>query len=176
MEIKQLIERTFDIRQATPTPSVKQRLADVAADLSKAGDNQARVELLNESVLALTNILYERDEEGRYANVDSRTHRLLVPAPWGSAGWRKWGVRNWEAVILRKILIVRYQMRRGAPLFDYSEPSNQWFLNVTDYPTLDKALAYWKARPITLRDWRLHADAHRQEAQARMARRRSSGS
>lgn len=175
MELKQLFERTVDIRQATPLPSVKQRMAEVAADISKAGDNQARVELLNEACLALTNILYAVDAEGRYANVDSRTYRLLVPAPWGSAGWRKWGLRNWEATILRKILIVRYQMRRGAPLFDYSEP-NQWFLNVTDYPTIDKALAYWKVRPITLRDWRLHADAHRQEAQARMARRRSSGS
>lgn len=173
MELKQLFERTTEIRAATPSTSVRQRLAEVATDISKAGDNQARVELLNEALLAVTKLCYEVDADNYPANIDSRTHRLLIPAPWGKSGWRKWQLREWEATILRKILIMRGEMRRVAPVFDYNNEMNQWYLNASAYPRLDSAFAYWKANPITLRDFRLFADIYRQEAQARMARRRS---
>lgn len=171
MSLDTLFDRTIAIRQASPTAAIKQRMTENAEALSREGDNQARVVLLNESVLALTVKLYVT-EEGRYVNVDHRTHRIIIPKPWGSAGWRKWGVRCWEGLVLRKILITRAQMRRVVPLFDYSE-TGQWYLNLHDYPRLDNALAYWKAHPVSLRDWRLFADAYREEAQARMARRRS---
>lgn len=173
MELKQLFERTTDIRTATPSATTRQRLAEVAADISRAGDNQARVELLNESCLALTTILYAGDAEGRFANIDSRTYRLLVPAPWGANGWRKWGLRKWEGLILRQILIVRCQMRRVAPLFDYSDELNQWYLAADQYPDLSRAMAYWKAYPITLKEWRLHADGYRADARKRMAKNRN---
>lgn len=176
MNLDTLFARTTEIREAASHPhaTVKQRMAQVAADISRAGDNQARVELLNEAVLALTTALYVT-EDGRPVNIDNRTHRIVIAKPWGSSGWRKWGIRYWEGLILRKILITRSQMRRVAPLFDYAE-TGQWYLNLNDYPRLESALGYWKAQPLTLRDWRLFADAYRAEAQARMARRRSSGS
>lgn len=175
MSLDTLFDRAVAIRQASPTATIRQRMAENAEAISKEGDNQARVELLNEACLALTVKLYATDPDGRLCNVDSKTGRILIAKPWGSAGWRKWGIRYWEGLILRKILITRSQMRRGAPLFDYSE-SGQWYLSLHDYPRLDNALGYWKAHPISLRDWRLFADAYREEAQARMNRRRTSGS
>ena len=149
MELDTLIERTQQVREASPVPSVKQRMATAAQELSLAGSNQARVELLNEAVLAITKLCYECDRDGLPSNIDARTHRLLIPAPWGKAGWRRWGLRDWEAGILRQILIVRGQMQRVAPLFDYNQETRQWHLNLTQYPRFDQALMYWKSNPIT---------------------------
>jgi hypothetical protein len=174
MELQQLFDRTVAIRQTSPSTAIKQRMTETAQSISKAGDNQARVELLNEAVLALTTALYVM-EGGRPVNIDHRTHRIVIAKPWGSAGWKKWGLRYWEGAILRKILIVRCEMKRVPPLFDFGE-TNQWYLNAYDYPRLELALGYWKANPIRLSDWHLFADAYREEAQQRMERRRASGS
>jgi len=170
MELNQLIERTQAIRQSITNPNVKQRLAQAAQDLSLAGANQTRVELLNEACLAMTTVLYECDPDGVPANVDRATFRVLIPAPWGKAGWRKWGLRDWEAGILRQILIVRGQMRRVQPLFDYNNESRTWHINHADYPRLDIAMLYWKAHPVTLREFRTFADVYRQKAHERTLR------
>lgn len=173
MELDTLIERTQKLREVIPVPNVKQRLAAAAQELSLAGSNQARVELLNEAVLALAKVLYEVDPDGLPANIDSKTHRILIPVPWGRAGWKKWGLRYWESEILRQILIVRGQMQRVAPLFDYNEGARTWHLNYTAYGRLDQALMHWKHNQILLKDWRVFADAYRQRAQQRMDRHRS---
>jgi hypothetical protein len=80
-----LIDRAQDVRQSATEPgrAIKQRMAEAAAELSRAGDNQQRVELLQEAVLAITKLCYDADPDGQPANLDSRTYRLLVPAPWG---------------------------------------------------------------------------------------------
>ena len=168
MELTALVERTIAIRDALPLPNVKQRLANAAQELSLAGANQSRVELLNEACLSFTTTLYAADQSGRLENVDYRTHRLLIPAPWGSSGWQRWNMRRWESTVLRKTLIVRCQMQRVRPLFDFG--GGQWFLNLADYSRLDLALLYLKANPVTLRDWHLHADLMRQQARDRMDR------
>ena len=77
--------------------------------------------------------------------------------------------------MLRQILIVRTQMQRVAPLFDYNAESRTWHINLTDYPRLDLALLYWKKNPITLSEWRTHADAYRQRAHERTLRNAGSG-
>lgn len=170
MELEKLIDRAQGIRQAVVAPNVKQRLAETAQELSLAGANQMRVELLNEAVLALTRILYETDPDGVGANLDRRTYRILVPVPWGKAGWRRWGLRDWEATMLRQILIVRSQMRRVPPLLDYNEAARSWHLNLAEFARLDQALLYWKTNPITLREWRKFADIYRQRAHDRTRR------
>lgn len=172
MEIDALIERTQSIRDALPLPSVKQRLGQTAQALDRAGDNQGRVELLNESCLALTSILYNTDPAGRYANIDERTYRIIVAAPWGKSGWRRWGLRSWEADVLRKILINRTNLRRVAPLFDFNGETNQWYLNIIDYPSATDALQYWKRYPVTLKEFCTIADSYRQAAHGRMMRHR----
>lgn len=170
MELSTLVDRAVEIRQIVPTAGIKQRLANAAQELSLAGENQTRVELLNEAVMALTKVLYDADPDGGLANIDNRTHRLLIPAPWGRAGWKRWGLRAWEAEILRQILIVRGQMERVKPLYDYNGESRTWHLNLSSYPRLDQAMMHWKSNQITLREWRLYADAYRQRAHERMNR------
>lgn len=167
-----IIERAQAIRTAASDPdrTIKQRMARAAQDLSLAGYNQSRVETLNEACLALTRELYTVDPDGRLANVDNKTYRILIAKPWGKGGWKRWEMRDWEATVLRKILMMRAEMRRVAPLFDYG--GGQWFLNLTDYPRIDIALIYWKQQPIHLRDWHLFADILRQDARERMDKRR----
>ena len=174
MNVDTLIERTQEVRQLASNPhqTIKQRMAEAAAEMSRAGNNQARVELLQEACLAMTKLCYEADPDGQPANIDSRTYRLLVPAPWGKAGWKRWGLRDWEAAILRQILIVRCQMQRVHPVFDYNDESRTWHVNLAQYGRLDQALMYWKGNPITLRDWRFYADIYRQKAHERTIRNR----
>ena len=173
MNLDTLIDRTQEVRTmaSNPNQAIKQRMAEVAADISRAGNNQARVELLQEACLAMTKLCYECDPDGQPANLDSRTYRLLIPAPWGKAGWRRWGLRAWEAEILRQIMIVRCQMRRAEPLFDYNTESRTWHVNMQQYGRLDVALLYWKSNPVMLKEWRRHADVYRQQAHERTLRR-----
>lgn len=173
MELEKIFERAVEIRQALPTPNIKQRMADAAAELNRAGENQKRVELLQEACLAITKLCYEIEPDGHPANVDHGTHRLLIAAPWGRAGWKRWGLRAWEAEILRQILIVRCQMRRTDPLFDYNTESRTWHINYHDFGRMDQALMYWKANPLTLKEWRRHADVYRAQAHARTIRNRT---
>lgn len=175
MELDVMIKRAQNIRDTLPIPNVKQRLGETAQALDKSGDNQQRVELLNEACMALANILYNTDPAGRYANIDERTHRIIVAAPWGKAGWRRWGLRSWEADVLRKILGSRAQSQRVAPVFDFNVETNQWYLNIYDYPTAEKALHYWKRHPVTLNEFVTIADDYRQAAHGRMLRLRGQG-
>jgi len=170
VEIKQLVERVADIRNARPSASTRQRVAEAAQGLSLAGEAQIHVEMANEALAALTVLLYETDADGRPANIDRRTWRLLIPAPWGREGWRKWGLRSWEAQVLRQVLRVRNEHRTHVNLFDYDDQSRRWHLNRSDYPTLADALGYLKAHPVSLAEWRKHADILNAAQRDRMAR------
>jgi hypothetical protein len=168
MQLDSLIERTQTVRDALPMPHIKQRLAAAAQALSRAGDEQARVELLNEALLSLVSVLYVTDADQRPANIDAQTWRLLIPAPWGRAGWKRWGLRYWEGEVLRRIMLVRAQQRRPATLFDFNEVARTWHLSLADYPTVNTAFAYLRAQPVTLAEWHRHADIYRRQANERM--------
>lgn len=169
MELKEMVERIADIRHAKPTTEARRAVGEAAQELSRAGEMQKRVELANEALAALTVLLYQADTDGEPANIDRVTWRLLVPAPWGREGWRHWGLRSWEAEILAHILRVRNEARKHVNLFDYNEANRRWHLNCSDFPTLDKALGYLKANPITLAEWRKHHEIENTQKRARMA-------
>jgi len=175
MEFEQLTERISEIRSKGPGRVVRERIADNAQALSRAGDMQQRLELVSEALAALCVVLYELDSDQRPANVDAKTWRILIPTPWGGAGWRRWGLRNWEQKILNSILRIRCEQRRHVALFDYSEGARTWHVNRGDFPTMASALAYLKTNPITLQEWRPHADRLAEGTRLRMQRRRTVG-
>lgn len=154
------LARAQEIGSVTPSQYVKQRISAAAASLSRKGMAAARVVGVNEALRHLTALCYETDSDGLLCNVDSTTHRLLIPAPWGEAGWRRWELRKWEARTLRAILLERQsRWHPGArpALFDYNHELRNWHLNLGDYPTL-AAAAFWLERtPVTLAEWRSHA-------------------
>jgi hypothetical protein len=112
----------------------------------------ARVELVNEALCRLTELAYEQDADGVWANVDSVTYRLLIPSPWGSVGYKTWNLRQHEANTLRKILQTRQPAGKRPPLFTFDQQS--WFVNMHDYSQLGHAQWYLEKTPITLKEWR----------------------
>ena len=158
MTILKLTDRKNDIRGAGPGAYVKQRIADAADALSLAGTLAARVELCNEALSRLIVLAYEPDTDGRAANVDTTTHRIMIPLPWGSSGWKKWGLRYHEALVMRAIMLSRQGVKPGGvvPIFVYDAGARTWHLNVMDYRNLDAGLAWLQASQITLTEWRRH--------------------
>lgn len=161
MELMQVVDRKNEIRtMAQPAGMVKQRIAQAAQDLNRAGNMALHVELANEALTKFTIMLYHKDQDGAWANIDGRTHRLLVPAPWGSKGWRKWGLRKWEGAVLRSIMLERVKDTRRPCLFDYNGEARLWHLNVIDYGVFDAAQHYLNRSPITLAEWRKYASTY----------------
>lgn len=161
MEIQDIVGRVADIRHAKPSPNVRQRVREAAQSLNLAGQMQLRVELVNEALMALTSLLWAADTDREPANVDRVTWRLLVPAPWGSGGWRHWGLRAFEAEILRSILRARCADRGHRALYDYNDVSRTWHLSISEYASFEQAMQYLKAHPVTLAEWRKHSEAYR---------------
>jgi hypothetical protein len=149
----ELTDRKQMLRMAAnPPAAVRQRIQSAADELNRVGLMAMRVELVNEALCRFTALLYEKDTDGAFANIDSPTGRLLVCAPWGSAGWKLWGLRNYEARVLRAALMAR--LGKDC-LFDYG--SQAWFLNRQDYRTLAMALHYLETKPVTVSEWRKYA-------------------
>jgi hypothetical protein len=157
MDVTTIVERKHEIRTLPQPPQyVRQRIAQAAQELDKAGSMAIHIELANEALCKLTAMLYRCDSDGFFANVDNRTGRLLVPAPWGNAGWKRWGLRYWEACTLRGVLMARVTKPRHVALFDYNTVSRTWALDVGSYATLDKAQAYLQHCAVSLAEWRAH--------------------
>jgi hypothetical protein len=147
-----LSERKPEVRESRPREYVRQRIADSAAALSRAGVMQARVELVNEALCRLVVLAYEADTDGTLANVDSVTYRLIIPSPWGSVGYKTWKLRQHEARALSRILQTRQQAGKRPPLFTFDAP--YWYANMHDYTQLGHAQWYLEKTPITLKEWR----------------------
>lgn len=164
MDLTTIVDRKNEIRTLPePAQHVKQRMANAAHDLNRAADLAQHVELCNEALCHFVAMLYQRAADGILANVDARTGRLLVPAPWGNKGWKRWGLRHWEAVVLRSILMARVGDKKRPCLFDYNTDSRTWFLNIADYGALEAAQHYLNRAPITLAEWRKYSAAYRND-------------
>lgn len=154
-----------EIRHAeTPGTFVRQRILANAESLSNAATIQGAIEIANESLCKLASILYDTVDR-QLVNIDSRTYRLLVPAPWGDSGYSKWGMRAVEARILRACLMRRVMRESTDALFDYAD--RRWFLNAGTYKTSTAALGYLKSRPISAAEWMKQANAWHDKEQQR---------
>jgi hypothetical protein len=136
-------------------------MAQAADELNRAGSLQAQIGVAESALVAFINTLYATDTDQQPANYDAETGRILIPTPWGSNGWRHWGLRKTEAIYLRKVLMARAMIRKPAPLFCHNQDSKQWFLNNETYPTTDAALLWLKHNGPQLGEWRTIALAHR---------------
>lgn len=171
----EVLERKPEVRAATPGQHVKQRIAKSAAELNRAGQMAARVEVVNEALCRLTQLVYMPDSDSAFANICNVTYRLLIPAPWGSAGWQYWGLRYWEGKMLRYILHERqnnFKAGQRPPLYTYDEIGRIWHVNVPDYPTVESAGFWLRGSSITLKEWRRCGERYR-DGVATMRRRYS---
>ena len=158
MELQQGLERIQTIRHTeSPAAYIKKRIGQAAQELSRAGDVQCHVELANEVLCRFVLVLYERDCDGEFSNIDAVTHRLLIPAPWGSSGWKLWGLRGWESDVLRSVLMERSTRNQPRPpLFDYNAEGRTWHLDATSYGNFALAQRFLQMEPVTMAAWRKH--------------------
>lgn len=146
------VTRKGEVRAAKPERHTPIR--QVAETLTRRNVAQAKAELLSEALWAAVALCYERDDSGSLCNVDQVSGRLLLPAPWGRMGYRKWGLRYLESVLLRAILRDFQQASEEPPVLVYDPLSRGWHLNIFDYPSHRQALAWLERHPITARAWR----------------------
>ena len=158
------LARSEQVQNARPGPAVEQRkvvLAAAAVTLNRRGLAAAKTELANASLLALAQLVYTADDDGAACNFDPATLRLLVPLPWGSNGYRAWGLRASEARALRHIMFERTICTDPPPWLDYDADSRGWVINGRMYARLGLAVGYLQAHPITVAEWRAAAAATR---------------
>lgn len=146
-QIPRELERTEAIQQARPAPHVALRQA--AQALSRRGLAAAKAELVNNALLAYVELIFETDDDGVNPHIDT-DGRLMVPAPWGRAGGRLWGLRNTEQRAFNH-LMRRRQDEQNQPLFLYDDATRQWL--VGRY-TKRSAMSYLRTMPVTLAEWR----------------------
>jgi hypothetical protein len=150
--ITEFRQRKKSISTAAILKFSRQRAANEAARLSRKGAMAASCELVNEAVNRLIELLYQHDTDGQACNVDPVTGRLLIPAPWGRAGFQHYGLRPTEANILRAYLFTLLETENHVPLFEYDR--HQWFLNIFDYADYAKGISYWRRYQMTLSSWK----------------------
>lgn len=140
-----------------------QRTTEAATALSRKNELQVYAEIMNEALFKLTAMLYEQAADGEFANVDPVNGRILVPVPWGNDGWSAWGLRNWEAIVLRNILRQRMLSEKILALYGFSEKTNRWHMDIKTYRTYEAAFRYLQQYPITANEWRAFGDAYRRK-------------
>lgn len=154
---KSLIQAQKVRAAAIPENYLKQQIAQAAQIRSLAGDIQARIGECEEAVLKLLDLLYQKDTDGVFANVESQTGKILCPLPWGQAGYKKWGLRDLSATVLRTWFMKRSakygEMVRPA-LFIYNQSDRRWYLNVQDYGTKELAWRFLEKEKLTIAEWR----------------------
>lgn len=150
----QRTEAVYGVQPERHTP-----LRSVAQKLSRRGAMVAKVELANNALLAFVEVLFDVDDDQVYSNIDP-TGRIMIPAPWGRAGGRHWGLRNTEQRAFSWLMRRRSQIEES-PLFVFDAEFRQWFVGA-GY-NRRSALAYLRAFPVTLTEWRAAWAAVRSE-------------
>ena len=156
-----LFERAKSIGGNRPMLNPKQRIAHAAEQLNQAGNLQAQLGVCEAALVALVNVLYAMDAEQRPANYDAATGRILIGLPWGSRGWKHWGLRRMEADCLRRVMLGRSGDSHRPRLLIYAADCRQWYVDFETYPTLDSALAWVRDHGPRLSEWRDVIEAHR---------------
>jgi hypothetical protein len=144
------LQRKEGIEQTTPTRYMIVRRA--AEQLSRRNVDQSVTELLNEALARLTALCYEVDGSGVLCNVDPATGRVLVPLPWGRAGYARWGLTPSEGNTMRNIMLTR--QRKGVPLYFYDRSRRAWYLNLHDFEDGAVVLAQLKEWEIAIGEYR----------------------
>ena len=137
------------------TPERHTTIQRAAEALSRRNADAAIVELFSEAMQRLTLLAFERDGDD-YCNIDPVTHRLLIPAPWGRAGHRRWGITRGESDVLRAMIFARQMQTEGRPpgLWLYDRERRSWRLNVWDFDTLADGQMYWQRWPLSVPEYR----------------------
>lgn len=131
-------------------------LREAAKHLSRRGLAATKAELFNHALAALAELCMEWETDTRRANVDV-DGRLLVPVPWGDAGYKVWGLRVTEARVLRRIMLQR--AGHAGALWYYDVDGRCWLWNLEHRK--GSAISYLSNHPVTVPEYLSAYDAER---------------
>lgn len=131
-------------------------LREAARHLSRRGLAATKAELFNHALAALADLCMEWETDERRANVDV-DGRLLVPVPWGDAGYKVWGLRVTEARVLRRIMLQR--AAQAGALWYYDADGRCWLWNLEHRK--GSAISYLSNHPVTVPEYLSAYDAER---------------
>lgn len=139
-------------------PERHSALRQAAENLSLRNVDAAVCELMNEALTKLVHLLYEEDAGCLY-NVDQSTGRILIPLPWGKAGYKRWSIYPTESVILREILFGWEQ--EADTLLRYDRSRRSWFVDLVNYANFHLAKQWLVNHQVTVP---LYRDARNKRA------------
>jgi hypothetical protein len=142
--LKELTDRKQQIRDLNPASFIKTRMDISAHILNWKTEKAKRVEIINEALCKFTFELYNSPSD--FLGIDNAT--IKVPAPWGSAGWKTWGLNKIESEVLKQHLLNSVNGKRP-PLYIYNAERRRWSLNGPDYPTWNHAVWWLKYNEVT---------------------------
>lgn len=156
----EIAERKSSVASAVAAISqaVDSRVQMAAESLDRTNIVTARLQVVNEAMLALLPLLYKSDGRGTHWNVDPVTRRILISTPWGSSGYRRgdnpakrWGLVQPEQRRLGWVLRNREKTQPGSAMFVFFDQA--WHVG-TGYGTYEQALYYWREwKPIKYGEW-----------------------
>ncbi len=157
-----VLTRAVGIGHATVDAYTRTREQIAADALNRLATEQRYVVACQDALMRLAQLCYVQ-AGGRYVNIDSLTWRILIPVPWSRAGCSHYGLRDWEARTLGRVMIARQQ---GPSLFLFGD--SRWYVNIADYGTIEAAIDYLDRQRLTVDEWAVIADSLRTTARARM--------
>ena len=148
------LERGAEILTGNVSPRTRARMKARAEEISRVGDLAAHAATVEAALMKAIQIVYEADTDGLPANFDLHTGQIWIALPWTKTGWKLYGLRDWESDLLRWILLRRLTNGAIESLFDYNQSARRWVLRSDIYPSKERALAWLKADPVTVHEWR----------------------
>lgn len=172
--VKDFVAELAEVRSISPKPYVERSQQRQLEDLHRGAILKAQLLRVNDCLMRLTELIYMASEDGERDNVDPVTGRILVPKPWGSGGRVHFGLSRRTADIMRRCLLHKRPSRRPL-LYFYVGDANDWYVNLTEYPTLEWAMKWVKHEQIGLSEWRQAGNEIRNKAATRRQRGTSRG-
>ena len=153
MSVRDFVTELAEVRSISPKPYVERSQARQIEELHRGAILKAELLRVNDCVMRLTELLYQVSDDGERDNVDPVTGRILIAKPWGSMGRVYFGLSRRTADILRRCLLHKRPSKRPA-LYFYVGDANEWYVNLSDYPTLAAAMFWIRHEQISLSEWR----------------------
>ena len=152
-------QRHERIVSVSPPSKARRRAKRAAQELTRVGYALRASEQANEAMSAFLSLLYAYDRAAEdWPNIDAKTGVILIPTPFSSRSYRKWGLRRTESAVLRLHLVeLEAAARRGegeAPAVLYDGLINKWLINLGDYPSRRAAMAWIKRHELTAKRYR----------------------
>lgn len=159
-QLGQSISMIDRARNSVDPRAASQRKDAEATATSRAALYRTMADCCNAKMrVLLVDYLYQGDGSVSPFEVDPTTNRIVTALPWGSDGYRAWGLSRSTRDAFNAHM--RARSDEVHPLFRFDTLSAKWLLNVADFPMVESALAHVAADPVTMTSILAHYKAER---------------